>query len=79
MPLNKETKQTNHTSVGHYCQGGYFCRLSSSSLLAAVNFYTLLASIIFCKCYKDFHFIYDLSFGYFSFSNLLLDYNSFYD
>ena len=34
-----------------------------------------LASTVFCECYKDFLFISNLNFGYFSFSNLLLGYN----
>ena len=35
-----------------------------------------LASIVFCNCIKDFHFISNLCFGYFSLCNLLLGYNT---
>ena len=38
--------------------------------LTAVIFFTLLASIVFC--YKDFHFISNLRFGYFSYSNFFV-------
>ena len=34
-----------------------------------------LASIVFCQCCKDFYFISNVRFGYYSFSNLLLGYN----
>ena len=42
---------------------------------AIVTFFTPLTSIVFCLCYKDFHFISNLRFSFYSFSNILLRYN----
>ena len=53
---------------------GRFNMLRSRYLLW-ITFFTPLASFVFCYCYTDFDFISNLCFGYFSFNNLLLDYN----
>ena len=42
------------------------------SPLAVVTFFMLLAGIVFCSCYKNFHFISHLRFGYFSFCKLFV-------
>ena len=41
-------------------------------MLTNLSWLTLLASIELCLCYTDVHFISNIRFGYFSFSNLLL-------
>ena len=47
--------------------------------LIVVTFFMPLASIVFCQCYKNFHFLSNLHFGYFSFSNFIVGYNRIYD
>ena len=41
-----------------------------------VTFFMLLVNIVLVEHYKDFHFLSNLCFGYFLFSNLLLGYNT---
>ena len=44
-------------------------------LLKVGTFFMPLVIIVFCKFYKDFHFISNPRFGYYSFSYRLLGYN----
>ena len=57
---------------------GWICWFSSTPLAMV---YLLHAAGEYCifLCYKDFHFISNLHFGYFSFNNLLFGYNSSHD
>ena len=42
------------------------------AILAVGTFFTSVGEYCICLMCKDFHFIYDLRFGYFSFSNLFI-------
>ena len=56
MPLNKETKPIINT-LDTIEEGN---KPDKYSPLAVDTFFTLLASIVFCKFYKNFHFISNL-------------------
>ena len=57
--------------VGHYCEWGGNMLIQKQWF----TFFTPQVRIVFYWCYKDFHFISNFYFGYFSFSYLLIGYN----
>ena len=67
-----------HKYVGYYCEGGWKYANEVVTTSSSYSLHAADKSIVLCECYKDFHFISNLCFSYFSFSNLLLGYNNNY-